>query len=158
MTKFFDINARARAKPVRHIWLPRIVIRHERIHLQGVNVCEDEVPHEGNRLPTQIAPEISGALHLPVELRVASHQILAREGIDQFHGAVESVRAPVKAFRLAGMIDVDSRSVSDNLPKLPKPFNNSGSGRRFIRNAMQGDLKTPGLEVQDQVSVTMILQ
>src|SRR5215813_4340114 len=158
LTKFFDVNARARAKPVRHIWLPRIVVRHERFHLQGVNVGEDEVPHEGNRLPTQIAPEIIGASHLPKEFRVASHQILAREGIDKFHGAIEPVRAPVEAVRLASMIDVDSRSVPDNLLKLLKPFNNSGTGRGFIRNAMQGDLKTLDLEVQDKVSVTLILQ
>src|SRR5215475_16104043 len=158
LTKFFDINARARAKPVRHIWLPRIMVWHEWIHLQSVNVGEDEVPHEGNRIPTQIAPEISGILHLPVELRVASHQILARKGIDQFHGAIEPVRAPVEAVRLAGVISVDSRGVPDNLLKFLKPFDDSGTGRGFIRGAVQGDLKPLGLEVQNQVPVVLILQ
>src|SRR5262245_34426827 len=158
LTKFFDINARARAKPIWHIWLPQIVIRHERIHLQGVNVGKDEVPHEGNRLPTQIAPEISRILHLPVELRVASHQIFARDVVDQPHGAIEPVLAPIEAIRLASMIGVDSRSVPDNLPELLKPFDDSGTGRGFIRDAVQGDLKPLGLEVQDKVSVDLILQ
>src|SRR5262249_43419782 len=139
-------------------WLPRIVIRHERIHLQGVNVGKDEVPDEGNRLPTQIAPEISGILHLPVVLRVASHQILAREVIDESHGAIEPVRAPIEGVRLASMIGVDSRSVPDNLLELLKPFDDSETGRRFIRGAVQGDLKPLGLEVQNQVPVVLILQ
>src|SRR5215813_8761950 len=146
------------AEPVRHIWPPQIVVRHERIHLQGVNVVKDEVPHEGNRLSTHVSPEVSRTLQMPIEFRVASHQIFAREVIDKFHGAIEPVRAPIEAVRLAGMIDVDSRSVPDNLPKLLKPFNNSGTGRGFIRNAMQGDLKTLGLEVQNEVSVALILQ
>src|SRR5262249_42604543 len=144
--------------PVWHVRPLCIVIRHEWVHLEGVNVVKDEVSHEGNRLPTYVAPEISGALHMPVEFRVAFHQIPAREGIDQFHGAVEPVRAPVEAIRLAGMIDVDSWGVPDNLLKLLKPFDNSGAGRGFIRDAMQGDLKPLGLEVQDQISVTPILQ
>src|SRR5262249_41634775 len=95
---------------------------------------------------------------MPIEFRVAFHQILAREGIEQFHGAVEPVRAPVEAVRLASMIDLDSRSVSDNLLELLKPFDDSGTGRRFIRDAVQGDLKPLGLEVQDQFSVVLILQ
>jgi hypothetical protein len=66
---------------------------------------------------------------MAIEFRIASHQILAREGIDQFHGAIEPVGAPVEAVCLAGMINVDSRSVADDLLKLREPFNDSGAGR-----------------------------
>src|SRR5262245_61158657 len=95
---------------------------------------------------------------MPIEFRVAFHQILAREGIDPFHGAIEPVRAPVEGVRLASMIGVDSRSVTDNLIELLKSFDDSETGRRFIRHAVQGDLKPLGLEVQNQVSVALILQ
>src|SRR5262245_34037714 len=56
------------------------------------------------------------------------------------------------------MVGMDSRSVPDNLLELLKPFDDSGTGRGFIRRAVQCDLKPLGLEVQDQVSVALILQ
>src|SRR5262245_12016475 len=97
-------------------------------------------------------------LHLPVELRVASHQILARDVVDHPHGAIEPVLAPIEAIRLASMIGMDSRRVPDNLIELLKPFDDSGTWRGFIRCAVQGDLKPLGLAVQDQVPVLLILQ
>src|SRR5262245_57212106 len=95
---------------------------------------------------------------MPIEFRVAFHQILAREGIDQFHNAIEPVLAPVEAVRLAGVIGVDSRGIPDKFLELLKPFDDSETGRGFIRGAVQGHLKPLGLEVQDQVSVALVLQ
>src|SRR5579883_2086016 len=51
-------GAIAGAEPVANERPPGIVIGHQRVHLQGVNVLKDQIPHVLDPAPAQISPEL----------------------------------------------------------------------------------------------------
>src|SRR5262245_46313704 len=82
--------------PVVDVGPARIVVRHPRTHLQGVDVREHEIADVANPFPAQVAPE-SLILDFVPERRVPVHP--AREHVvDQAMASGQPIGTPVNAF------------------------------------------------------------